>query len=118
MAALAAEFFTLDEVNRLKIIQDVIDRRLTTQMAAQRLGISDRQCRRLLSRYREHGPLGMANRRRGKPSNNQLPQGLRHVRAIVSPQRDHCLQRMRLMTAYVSMVNLSHFTAISSAFSG
>jgi hypothetical protein len=46
MTALAAEFFTLDEVNRLKIIQDVIDRRLTTKMAAQRLGISDRQCRR------------------------------------------------------------------------
>ncbi len=76
MTAYAAEFFTLDEVNRLKIAQDVIDRRLTTQMAAQRLGISDRQCRRLLSRYREHGPLGMANRRRGKPSNNQLPTGL------------------------------------------
>lgn len=68
--------FTLDEVNRLKIIQDVVDRRLTTQMASQRLGISDRQCRRLLSRYRESGPLGMANRRRGKPSNNQLPDGL------------------------------------------
>lgn len=30
MTALATEFFTLDEVNRLKIIQDVIDRRLTT----------------------------------------------------------------------------------------
>lgn len=76
MTAHAAEFFTLDEVNRLKIIQDVVDRRLTTLMAAQRLGISDRQCRRLLSRYRESGPLGMASRRRGKPSNNQLPDGL------------------------------------------
>ncbi|MCM7512097.1 ISNCY family transposase [Enterobacter hormaechei] len=76
MTAHAAEFFTLDEVNRLKIIQDVVDRRLTTLMAAQRLGISDRQCRRLLSRYREYGPLGMASRRRGKPSNNQLPDGL------------------------------------------
>ena len=51
MTAHAAEFFTLDEVSRLKIIQDVVDRRLTTQMAAQRLDISDRQCRRLLSRY-------------------------------------------------------------------
>ncbi|VWM99875.1 Uncharacterised protein [Escherichia coli] len=71
MTALAAEFFTLDEVNRLKIIQDVIDRRLTTQMAAQRLGISDRQCRRLLARYREDGPIGMTSRRRGKSSNNQ-----------------------------------------------
>lgn len=28
MTAHAAEFFTLDEVNRLKIIQDVVDRRL------------------------------------------------------------------------------------------
>ena len=53
--------FTLDEVNRLKIIQDVVDRRLTTPMAAQRLGISDRQCRRLLLRYHESGPPGMAN---------------------------------------------------------
>lgn len=68
MTAHAAEFFTLDEVNRLKIIQDVIDRRLTTQMAAQRLGISERHCRRLLVRYRDHGPLGMSNRHRGKPS--------------------------------------------------
>lgn len=40
MTAHAAEFFTLDEVNRLKIIQDVVDRRLTTQMAAQRLDAS------------------------------------------------------------------------------
>ena len=44
-------------------------------MAAQRHGISARQCRRLLSRYRESGPLGMANRRWGTLSNNQLPDG-------------------------------------------
>lgn len=44
MTAHATEFFILDEVIRLKIIQDVVDRRLTTQMAAQRLTISDRQC--------------------------------------------------------------------------
>lgn len=49
MTAHTEEFFTLDEVNRLKIIH----RRLTTQLAAQRLGISDRQYRRLLSRYRD-----------------------------------------------------------------
>jgi len=76
VTAHAAEFFTLDEVNRLKIIQDVIDRCLTTQMAAQRLGISDRQYRRLLSCYRESGPLRMANRRCGNPNNSQLPDGL------------------------------------------
>ena len=37
MTAHKAVFFTLDEVNRLKISQVVVDRRLTTQMAAQRL---------------------------------------------------------------------------------
>ena len=60
MTAHTVEFFTLDEVNRLKIIQEVIDR----------------ECRRLLARYPEYGPLGMTNRRRGKSSNNQLPPGL------------------------------------------
>lgn len=53
----------------------VVDRHLTTQMAAQLLGIFARQCRRLLPRYRESGPPGMANRRRGNPSNNQMPDG-------------------------------------------
>jgi len=76
MTAHATEFFTLDEVNRLKIIQDVVDQRITTQMAAQRAGHQRRHCRRLLVCYRDHGPLGMANQRRGKPSNNQLPSGL------------------------------------------
>ena len=40
MMAHAAEFFSLNEVIRLKIIQGVVDRHLTTQIAAQRLGIS------------------------------------------------------------------------------
>ena len=35
MTAHAAEFFTFDEANRLKVIQDVIDRHLITRMAAQ-----------------------------------------------------------------------------------
>ncbi len=51
MTAYRAEFFTLEDVKRLKVIQDVIDQRLPTKMAAQRLGISARQCRRLLVRY-------------------------------------------------------------------
>lgn len=70
MTAYRAEFFTLEDVKRLKVIQDVIDQCLPTKMAAQRLGISTRQCRRLLVRYRADGPLGIENQRRGKTSNN------------------------------------------------
>lgn len=66
----AAEFFTLDEVNLLKIIQDVVDQSLTTQMIAHGQGISNRQCIRHLPHYRDSGSLGKVNRRRGKHSNN------------------------------------------------
>jgi hypothetical protein len=38
----------MNEVNRFKILQDVIDGRLTTSLASQRPGITDRHCRRLL----------------------------------------------------------------------
>lgn len=65
----------MNDVNRLRILQDVIDRRLTTRLAATRLDISDRHCRRLLERYREHGPLSLVNRR-GQPGNRQLMPGL------------------------------------------
>ena len=49
---------------------------MTTHLAAERLGISDNHCRRLVQRYRLDGPLDMADRRRGKLSNYQLPYGL------------------------------------------
>lgn len=75
MTAYGTEFFSKNDVNRLRILQDVIDR-LTTRLAATRLEISDRHCRRLLERYREHGPLSLVNRRRGQPGNRQLIPGL------------------------------------------
>lgn len=76
MTAYGSECFTMNEVNRLKILQDVIDGRLTTSLASQRLGLTDRHCRRLLARYRESGPLALVNRRRGLRSNRQLLPGL------------------------------------------
>lgn len=68
--------FTVKEINRLKILQDVIDRRLTTRLAASRLEISDRHCRCLFEFYREHGPLSLVNGRRGHLGNRQLMPGL------------------------------------------
>lgn len=76
MTAYGSECFTMNEVNCLKILQDVIDGRLTTSLASQRLGLTDRHCRRLLARYRESGPLALANRRRGLRGNRQLVPGL------------------------------------------
>lgn len=69
MTAYGTEFFSINDVNRLRILQDVVDRRLTTRLAATRLEISDRHCRRLPERYREHRAHTLVNRRRGQPGN-------------------------------------------------
>lgn len=48
----------MNDVNRLRILQDVIDRRLTTRLAASRLEISDRHCRRLVEHYEHYVNFG------------------------------------------------------------
>ncbi|SMD97496.1 Uncharacterised protein [Klebsiella pneumoniae] len=61
MTAYGTEFFSMRDVNRLRILQDVIDRNLRPGLAAEMLGITPRHCSRLLKRYRQSGPLGMNN---------------------------------------------------------
>ncbi|EDI4631198.1 ISNCY family transposase [Salmonella enterica subsp. enterica serovar Poona] len=68
--------FTMKEINRLKILQDVIDRNLRPGQAAEMLGITPRHCSRLLKRYRQSGPLGMNNQSRGRTGNRLLPASL------------------------------------------
>ncbi|GEM_PF-1075995 len=78
MIADSSGVFTLKEINRVKVIQDVVDRRLTTHLAAERLSISDRHCRRLLQRYRESGAAGLTDARSGKPGTHRIDESLRH----------------------------------------
>lgn len=87
MTAHGSEFFTMNEVNRLKILQDVIDNRLTTRLAALRLNITDRHCRRLLERYRRSGPLSVTNRRRGMRGNHQLQSGIAELALSIIRER-------------------------------
>lgn len=67
---------SMRELDRLKTIQAVIDKDMKQGVAAARLGITPRQLRRLVQRYAEEGPAGLASRHRGRPSNRQLPSGL------------------------------------------
>ncbi|MCU7369233.1 hypothetical protein N5E15_21900 [Pantoea stewartii] len=66
----------MNEVNHLKILQEVIDGRLKFSLASQRPGITAQHCRCLLARYSESVPLAMANRRWGLRGNRQLLPGL------------------------------------------
>lgn len=60
------------EITRLEVMQRLKDKRLTQKEAAQMLGISIRQVKRLWRAYREEGPKGLVSRRRGRPSNHHL----------------------------------------------
>jgi len=65
------------ELNRLPVIESVINRKMTQIEAASRLSISDRQIRRVVSNFISSGPAGLIHRLRGRPSNHQLPQELK-----------------------------------------
>ena len=57
-------------LDRLKVIQALVDGNLKPRLAAERLGLTVRQVRRLANRYREEGPNGLVSRRCNRPSNN------------------------------------------------
>ncbi len=65
------------EVDRLSVIQAVQQRQLKQEDAARQLGVSTRQIRRLLRRYREGGAAALVSRQRGKRPNNAIAQPIR-----------------------------------------
>lgn len=75
------------ELHRIRMIEDVIDRRLSGTQAARRLGITARHLYRLVKRYKTSGAEALLSERRGKPSNRSYPDELRsHVLAVI---REH-----------------------------
>lgn len=49
---------SMRELDRLKVVEAVVEQRLMPWRAAERLGISRRQIERLVARYRAAGPAG------------------------------------------------------------
>lgn len=65
------------ELDRAGVVSQVMEGQLLQADAAQRLGLSTRQVRRLCRRYESEGLLGLVSKRRGRPSNRRLPASLR-----------------------------------------
>ena len=61
------------EADRLSIIQQVDNQKLSAYEAAEIMGISERQTYRILKRVREEGVKGVIHRLRGKKSNRGYP---------------------------------------------
>jgi len=67
---------SLKDIDRLKVINDTIKKRIKQRHAAKMLGLSRRQVKRLVKRVRRQGPKGLIHALRGRPSNHQLDTGL------------------------------------------
>lgn len=78
---------SMRELDRLKVVEAVVEGRLMPWRAAERLGVSRRQIERLVARYRASGPVGLVSQRRGRPSNHQLPEDLAHRALSVIRER-------------------------------
>jgi transposase len=90
---LAQELVTMSakEVDRLEVIRRVLERRLKRVKAAQILGITARQVRRLCDAYERDGAAGLVSKRRGQPSNHRLSGDLqRHAVALVRDLYSDC----------------------------
>jgi transposase len=72
------------ELNRIDVLARLDGGRLTASAAADLMRVTLRQTHRLLKRYRDGGAAAIANRRRGRPSNNRLSDVVRdHAIALV-----------------------------------
>src|SRR6059036_2895344 len=63
---------TMGELDRLQVMSQLAERRLTRCRAAALLGLSERQIRRLYRAFVRDGAGSLASRRRGRPSNRRL----------------------------------------------
>ena len=69
---------SLDERKRLAVCDRVKENQLSLCCAAQQLGLSYRQTRRVVKRYREHGAAGLVHKSRGRLSSRARSDEFKH----------------------------------------
>ncbi len=68
---------SVKEIEKLKVITDVTEKRISQKIASKRLNLSSRQIRRLIKRFKTQGAKGLTNKHRNTVSNRKLPDDLR-----------------------------------------
>ena len=65
------------ELSRAEVMQQLKAKRITQTQAAEQLGLTVRHVKRLWRAYQVGGAKALVSKRRGQPSNNQLPAGVK-----------------------------------------
>ena len=69
--------FSMNEIKRVYVMQQIEDKQLTGSQAAELLDLSLRQIRRLIAKYREQGAPGLVHGNRGRAANNRIAEVVR-----------------------------------------
>jgi transposase len=64
----------MNEIKRMHILQKMVEQQMTASQAAELLGLSLRQIRRLVAKYRQQGASGVVHGNRGRAPSNQIRQ--------------------------------------------
>jgi hypothetical protein len=75
------------EMDRLGVVQRVLEGRLPQKQAAQIMGVTPRQVRRLCTAYDVDGAAGLVSKSRGKPSNRRLAADVRGQAMVLVRER-------------------------------
>ncbi|MFL9882445.1 helix-turn-helix domain-containing protein [Paraburkholderia agricolaris] len=100
---------SMNELERVKIIEAVAQRRLTVVLAAERLQLCERQVSRLVRRYEAAGPTALVSARCRQSSNRERPAAIPHPgqmrrkqrRAVTAAER---YSRLALATVHVRFI--------------
>ena len=75
------------ELTRLEVLRDLTSGRLTAMAAAELLGLEHRQVQRLAKAYQDQGATALISKKRGRPSNRQMPESLKAQTLAVIRER-------------------------------
>jgi transposase len=87
MARIETITMSMRDIDRLKVIQVILDGNLKASMAANRLQLTKRQVNRLVQRYRADGAAGLISRQRGQPGHRHLTDGMADIALAIIRDR-------------------------------
>lgn len=70
---------TTREIDRLNLIRQCLDKKITKRLAAKTLDITEQHLSRLIKRYQQDGAIGIVSQKRGKSSNRSYSESFREL---------------------------------------
>ncbi len=117
--------YTMEEVKKIAIIESAIEKKRTQKEASMALGISERQVRKIIKRYREEGPEGIKHKNKTHKPVHSLSEDLKekivdlkksekYENTNFSHFKDLLKERENIKISYTALYNLLKLNNIKS----